>query len=251
LKNILITLCLLFIAIPALSQDFTDSVTGSVNESINIRKKTWEDQSNWAGQREKLTAEYKALDAKAKYLLAREKDLESELASQQMAVNELKRKKIETARMSAELEPSLARIVKRLEVTVNNGLPFLIKERKNRIAGLHRIMGDPEISLSEKYRKVFEALLIEAGYSDSARVNRELIFVQDKEILADILCIGRLSLFFQTLDRSTTGFYDPVSLSWKQGPPGFNREIAKAVEIAAKKRPADIINLPLGKVVTP
>lgn len=253
MKNILIKIimCLIFATAPALCQDFADSVTKPVDESIAIRKKTWANQDNWAGQREKLIAEYEALSAELKYLLVREKDLESELARQKEAVAGLERKKIETARMSAELEPSLAHIVERLKALVDNGLPFLVKERQDRAAGLARAMDDSETGLSEKFRKVFEALLIEAGYGNSAVVSREMIVVQGKEILADVLRLGRLSLFFQTLDQSTTGFYDPVSALWKKGPARFNREIAKAVEIAAKRRPSDIVSLPLGKVVKP
>src|SRR5882672_8504689 len=63
-----------------------------------------------------------------------------------------------------EILPLLARMVDSLEKFVTLDLPFLKQERTERVAGLKKVMDDPEAPLAEKYRRVLEAYQIEAEY---------------------------------------------------------------------------------------
>ncbi|MCP3950946.1 MAG: DUF3450 domain-containing protein, partial [Desulfobacterales bacterium] len=129
-------------------------------------------------------------------------------------------------------------------------LPFLKNERRRRLATIAQILDDPQIPVSEKFRKTIEALLVEAEYGNTVSVYRETLSIEDKSILVNIFRLGRVSLFFQTLDRETTGHYDAVLKKWVGLPRSFNRELNIAFEIGARQRPATIVRLPIGRIVT-
>ena len=46
-----------------------------------------------------------------------------------------------------------------------------------------------------------------------------------------------------------TGFYDLGEGKWNTLPMEANKDIHAAIEIGAKRRPADIVTLPLGRIV--
>jgi hypothetical protein len=55
-------------------------------------------------------------------------------------------------------------------------------------------------------------------------------------------------LFFQTLDHKSCGFYNVASAAWQPLPTDYNRSIGAAMEIGAKRRPVELLTLPLGKI---
>lgn len=79
------------------------------------------------------------------------------------------------------------------------------------------------------------------------KVYREKIAVEDEAVLVDVFRLGRTALFFQTLDQETCGYRDTAAAQWVRLPRKANRGIRAAMEIRAKRRPADIVSLPLGR----
>ncbi|MCP4686980.1 MAG: DUF3450 domain-containing protein, partial [Desulfobacterales bacterium] len=106
-------------------------------------------------------------------------------------------------------------------------------------------------SPGERFRKVMEALFVEAEYGNTVEVYQEKIVLEGKTVLADIFRLGRISLFFQTLDQTTAGFFDPAQAAWRAAPSNYRREIDAAMEMGAKRRPVELLSLPLGRIVSP
>ena len=78
----------------------------------------------------------------------------------------------------------------------------------------------------------------------------ELIIGEEiKRILVDIFRLGRISLFFQSLDQTQSGYFNQAQSVWKTLPAEYNREIHAAIEIGTKRRSADLLNLPVGRIV--
>jgi hypothetical protein len=110
-------------------------------------------------------------------------------------------------------------------------------------------MEDPEVSVSEKFRKAMEALLVEAEYGSTIEVYQQTIAVDDAPSLVNVFRLGRISLFYQTLDQKRCGFYDVAAAAWRPLPTAFNRCLQTAIEIGAKRRPVELLTLPLGRMV--
>ena len=90
---------------------------------------------------------------------------------------------------------------------------------------------------------------MEAEYGNTIEVYQGRIILGGKEILVDIFRLGRISLFFQTLDKITTGTFDQAQNAWIVLPKKYNREISAAIEMGLKRRSVDLLNLPLGRIV--
>jgi hypothetical protein len=114
---------------------------------------------------------------------------------------------------------------------------------------LETLLSDPDVVISEKYRKVMEALLVEAEYGFTIETYQETITIDGRPLLVDIFRLGRISLFYQSLDRKKCGFYNTADAAWQDLDPSFNPVIQPAIDIAAKRRPVELLTLPVGKIV--
>jgi hypothetical protein len=125
----------------------------------------------------------------------------------------------------------------------------LIEERTARLENLRETLDDPAVAMGEKFRKAMEALFIEAEYGNTVETYQEKIEIKGEEVLATVFRLGNMALFFETLDRESVGYFDLAENNWTPLSPEANREIRAAVEIASKVRPAEIVSLPLGRII--
>ncbi|MBW2087625.1 MAG: DUF3450 domain-containing protein [Deltaproteobacteria bacterium] len=234
---------------PATAENFPKRVQRPVDDSIAIRQKTQKAEDRWAEKRIRLQDEYEKLEDEIERMTAANQELKKSVAARHASIAALEQKITKIERITNEVRPFLEQTYDRLARFLKEDVPFLRHERNRRIVTLRRVLDDSGVSVSEKFRKVMEAIFIEAEYGNTVEVYQERICIDGKNIQADIFRLGRISLFFQSLDRKTAGYYDPVVLSWRKLPNRYNREINAAMEMGAKRRPVDLLNLPIGKMV--
>ena len=252
MKKVLYAFIGLFVlAGPGASEIFPDSALKPLEDSVTIRQEAQLRQDDWDAEQQELADKLQQLSAESDRLTAEEKALEDRLSVLVQDVSDLEAEKEEVAQMAVQLTPSLRKAFTELKKLNDGSLPFDRAVREMRLSDLESVLDDPQVGVEEKFRQVFQAMLAEAQYGGSTEVTRELIQLDGREIMADVLRLGRLSLFFQTLDQSSSGFFNPVTQTWTTGPKAFDSDISHAVDIATKRRPADIVLLPLGKVVVP
>jgi chromosome segregation ATPase len=227
----------------------TDQAQKRVEQSIEIRQATQKAEDKWAEERERLKAEYEELEGEYDRLSAEKRELEAETAARRASVEAIEKEIAQVARISNELTPFLEQTYDRLAALVKEDVPFLRDERKRRLETLRQTMDDPLISAGEKYRKVMEALLVEAEYGNTMEIYPEEIVLDDQKIQVNVFRLGRISLFFQTLDGKTSGYFDPATFEWKVFSPEYSRQIRAAIEMGAKQRPLDLVVLPIGRLV--
>jgi len=232
----------------SIAEQVTDNIRKPVEESISIRQKTQKDIEKWSEKKSLLEAEYDALMENNKRLVTEREHLTQALETMQERIGNLENQIEAMEKISEKLKPVLFGVHKKLVESVNQRLPFLQEERSERLANLKKTLDDPQIVLGEKFRKVMEVLFIEAEYGNTVEVYQEKIFLNDENMLVNVLRLGRISLFFETLDQTTTGYFDLEDNQWKILPQSANRDIRIAMEIGSKRRPADIVTLPLGRI---
>lgn len=235
----------------AAESDISGAVRKTVDKAIEIRQSTQKDEERWRQEKEKLTAVYERLKGEQEILQAQHDRLKQETtaARERVAVKEKQLADIE--RMAAEIDPFLRERVERLRRLVADDTPFLKAEREQRIARLDKMMEDPEAPVSEKFRKTMEALLIEAEYGTTIEVYQDTIELETRPTLVNLFRLGRVSLFYQTLDHKTCGFYDVAARAWRPLPKSYNHAIQTAIEIGARRRPVELLTLPLGRLAAP
>lgn len=136
----------------------TDQIKKPVTESIRIRQDTQEHEQKWRDDREKLLNRLDSLD-EAKNRLTRQRaalDEKVDGLKSRIAAKENQLADIEA--IQQEIAPMIAALIDELEEFVTADLPFLGAERRNRLKRLVELRDDPEVSVSEKFRKVLEAM---------------------------------------------------------------------------------------------
>ena len=149
------------------------------------------------------------------------------------------------------MTPFLKELIDALNAQLSTSLPFLAGEREERIERLEQLMLGPKTSVSEQYRKIMEALLVEAEYGFTTEVNQETISVAGKNLLVNIFRLGRLSLFYQSLDGSECGFFNVVKNDWEPLSVVYRDAVSTAVDITSKRQSVELLTLPVGRLVTP
>ena len=225
-----------------------EKVTGNVNRTLDVEKKTQDNLDDWSEERQDLDVRYRTAKANIDYLSERVARREERAAALDAKVDELERRMVESRRLNEVIQDTLDAVLGRLEGVVEQDLPFLLEERNARLANLRNVNASTDLDPAEKLRFLLEALLIEAQYGETVEVAPATIEVDGKGVHADILRIGRLAMFWRSPDGSNVGTWDPASQAWIELPGKYNRVIARSMEMASRMRPTELISLPLGRI---
>jgi predicted RNase H-like nuclease (RuvC/YqgF family) len=235
--------------LPAIASDAEQRVEKPVRQSIKTRQASQQAEEKWRLEKEQLSAQFEQLQAEHKQLLAQRQELQDDVDATKARIATKEKKLADIQQISSQIQPFLEEMLSLLKTQVSDDYPFLPDEREKRIDTLEHLMDDPDVSVSEKYRKVMEAFLVEAEYGTTIETYQETIAINGKTMLVDVFRLGRLSLFYQSLDRKKCGFYNIADNAWQPLPGSYNPSIHSAIDIAAKRKPVEMLTLPVGRMV--
>lgn len=233
---------------PLFAQSESKELEKKVDEAIEIRQTTQKQLDAWEKEKTELVARYRTANANIDYLKEKKTVEGKKLTALEANIAELERRMRESVRLQTSLQDTLVAILTKLERGIHDGLPFLLEERKARVASLREELVRPDIESSEKLRRVLEALQIEAGYGSTVEVDQERIEVGRENIFVDVLRVGRVSLLWRTPDGKRVGEFDRASGRWVELPGKYNRSIASTMQMASRMRPVEVLALPLGRI---
>jgi biopolymer transport protein ExbB len=148
-----------------------------------------------------------------------------------------------------QLESRLSSIanaaVSALSRYIDNGAPFLSKERATRIHRLEQLPGGNGAELAEKYRRLLEVYRIELDYGKTIEAYRDLLRIGRDERLVEFLRVGSLALYYQTLDGGEAGIWDKRQRQWFRLTSEQNEAVTQGLRIAKKLDPPQLMVLPL------
>ncbi len=247
--NFFVLLILLFLSLcgVSFSNDISSKVRNYVEKAVTIRQITQKKEDNWFKEKEKLRAEYENLKLENSYILKDIHELQKDIDIHRDSIAKIKKDISNMKNIQSQMDPFIKETFNKLSSFIKVDVPFLKKERADRIKNLKQVIYDPTVSIAEKFRKLIEALFIEAEYGNTIEVYQDRIRLRGENIYANIFRLGRVCLFFQSLDKKTCGYFDPSS-GWKRLPKVYNRDITLAIDIAEKRRPIEIIELPIGRI---
>jgi Protein of unknown function (DUF3450) len=245
-------LILLFLALcgtaPVLGDTPAERVKETVTGAVDIRQETQRKTDQWAAEKAQLEARYRSSKVKIESLDEQTALWGEKVEVLQERVGELHRRIQESERLEANLHVIVEGLMSRLEAWVREDLPFLPEEREERLRSLKETLAQTESSAAEKLRRLLEALLVECEYGDTVEVYEQRIEVDGEPVFANIFRLGRLSLFWQTPDGARVGEYDRVKDRWAELPRENAQNISAAMEMAEKRRPIELVRLPLGRI---
>ncbi|MBI9080511.1 MAG: DUF3450 domain-containing protein [Pseudodesulfovibrio sp.] len=233
--------------VPALAVQSATAIHKGAVQAITADATAQKEFQQWADQREELSSEIRDMKMMHSWLEFQNTKYQRYLEKQKDIIAELERCKEEAQRIQMELEPFLETIVDKLSVHIAADLPFLQEERTRRIAFLHDSLDDYHLELSEKLRRVFEALQIETEYGRTIETVSCELSLQGVPTQVSIFRLGRTALFYQTEDASTAGFWDRKKQKWQTVGQEFTRDIQRAKDMASRKRAVELLSLPIGE----
>jgi hypothetical protein len=202
----------------------------------------------WIKEKDACLNEIRELKNRKRWLSHQEDKYQIYIQKEQETIAELERKKEETEKIKMSLEPFLDELFLRLEGFVNNDLPFLPEERQKRLQFLKDSLDNYHLGLDEKTRRIFEAIQAEAGYGGTVEKTEDTVSLEGKTAQVNIFRLGRVALFYQSLDGKHAGRFNHAKKQWEPLPDKYARTISRAVEIAEKKRTPELLELPLGRL---
>jgi len=141
--------------------------------------------------------------------------------------------------------PLMSKMVDAYESLVGLDLPFLLDERKQRVADLRALMKRSDVTSAEKYRRIMEAYQIENEYGRTIEAYRSTIELAGREVTVDFLRFGRIALVYQTPDGTEAGVWNQKTRAWEALDPRYRGPIRDGLRIARKQAAPDLIRLPL------
>lgn len=244
-RSVLLWLVVLLLVSPGEAVD-PRSLRGKAEEAIRVWQRVQGLEDKWAEERQRLMEELRDLELRKRRLLWQREKLKGYVADVKHRIEEHRRRIEELRKIHRELEPYLDETVKRLGQFVEKDLPFLRQERRNRLTSLKEELNRYDATLSEKLRRVLEALRIEVQYGLEVEVTEEEISLPEGPRTVQVLRFGRLALFYRSLDGERVGRYNPVAGRWEELPGRFRRDLERAVEMAQGRRAAELVRVPLG-----
>jgi hypothetical protein len=141
--------------------------------------------------------------------------------------------------------PLMLKMIDAYEQLVELDIPFLLDERKQRVADLRELMTRADVTSAEKYRRIMEAYQIENEYGRTIEAYRSTLDLAGREATVDFLRFGRIALVYQTPDGTEAGVWNQDTKSWEKLDPRYRGAIRDGLRIARKQAAPDLIRLPL------
>jgi Protein of unknown function (DUF3450) len=184
----------------------------------------------------KAVADYRQMLAEAQSLKAYNDQMAQQVTSQQEQITEMTQQLGEIETTSREVLPLMEKMLATLKKYVELDLPFLGDERKNRVAQLELMMTRADVSTSEKYRRLVEAYQIEMEYGRTIEAYQGKVDSKTVEILR----VGRISLMYQTMDGTESGYWDADQSKWVADD-DYEEAMTHGLKIAKKQAAPDFI----------
>ncbi len=141
--------------------------------------------------------------------------------------------------------PLMFSMIDALEQFISLDLPFQTRERVDRVRRLRDNMDVSDVTISEKYRQIMDAYLVETDFGRTVEAYIGTLDLAGAPVQVDILRIGRVLLAYQTPDRAETGYFNLDTRAWEPLSDDYRAAITQGLRIARRQAAPDLLRLPV------
>jgi hypothetical protein len=193
----------------------------------------------------RLLTEYRTVLKEIEGLRVYNRQLERQIASQEREKEELAESIEEVTLIERQITPLMLRMIDGLDQFVELDVPFLLRERRERIERLREIMDRADISPSEKFSQIFNAYQIENEYGRTMEAYTDTIMVNGRSQVVDVLKVGRIALLYQTPDAERTGAWSTRDNAWVPVADYYRTPVSNGIRMARQQLSVDLLTLPV------
>jgi len=249
------TLLLLLLAVGFSGPDLTWaeslSLDETVRQDISLAHTTQKKEVAWENERITLETKIARLTTKKRSEQEKVDALLWANGQKEKEATRLKEEIAKATRLTEGLSPVITEEAARAGDVVNRSLPFLREERSKRLAALEKWLKAPATKQAEKLERLLELLTIETQFGHTSEAWQEEIKINDAPVTAELLKVGRLALYYLTLDEKGCGVFNPKTNAFEALPNNYATHLRKAIALAKRERSAELVSLPIGRIVAP
>ncbi|MET0052873.1 MAG: DUF3450 domain-containing protein [Candidatus Thiodiazotropha sp.] len=198
------------------------------------------------GESRKMLEEYRLLNQQLERTRRENDELQAAVTQQAEELDRIDTELGEIDRLRDDLDPLMANMLDALKQLVKLDTPFLADERQERVSALATQFETREGTISERFRRLLEAYQIEADYARNIEAYEgEWVAPDGSRKVVDYLRLGRVGFFYQSLDGGEGGVWDNRQRIWRPLDKEYLAGLEKAIRIARKQMPPDLLELPL------
>ncbi|TJY58403.1 DUF3450 domain-containing protein [Sinimarinibacterium sp. CAU 1509] len=196
-------------------------------------------------QRRDLQGEYRAVLREIEGLDAYNRQLERQLQLQRDEMSELDNSISQATTVDRQILPLMLRMTGALEQFIALDLPFLASERAERLKFVKDAIDRVDVTVAEKFRQVLEAYQIELEFGRTIEAYTGMETIDGQKLEVDFLRVGRIGLYYQSLDGTQSGRWDAKAKQWVSLPATYRNPLRDAIKVARKLVAPDLLTLPL------
>lgn len=189
-------------------------------------------------------ARYAQVLAEAKSFEQYNKKLSEQIEAQEAEIASIKRQLEEIEKTARKIKPLLEDMVQSLARFVALDLPFLIEERTQRVQDLKHLLTRVDVSISEKYRQILEAYLIELEYGHTLGAYKGTLGHGEDARAVQFVRVGRVALMYQTLNGEETGYWNAEQNKWVVAN-DYAEEFEAALKMAHERGAPVLLTVPV------
>ena len=189
-----------------------------------------------------IVADYRATLIEIDSLKSYVAQLERQVAAQQEEIGSIEEQLQQIESTNRGVLPLMEDMITALDQFVALDVPFLPKERSDRVAELETLMSRADISTAEKYRRILEAYQIEMEFGRNIEAYQGELGDTGREV--DFLRVGRLALLYSTPNGEEFGYWNNESRQWVVDS-DLEDFVTDGLKIARKQSPPNLMLMPV------
>ena len=201
--------------------------------------------SNLSDETQDLLGQYRLVLQQIDRLIAYNDYVERLIVDQEAQITDIRKQLDQFALIERGIVPLMLDSIDTLDKFIDLDVPFLLEERRDRVARLRTIMDLSDVTVSEKYRQIMDAYQIETTYGRDIEAYTGLLEIDGESRQVDFLRIGRTSLTYQTPDQEETGFWNKQDKQWEKLPNKYQNYVTQGLRVARKQVTPNILELPI------
>lgn len=248
------TLALLFTSSSSYAKDTLDQAIGVEVAAHKAAKTSQQKIDDLDDESRQMLEQYRKLSSDLERTSQMNEALQSRIDQQHAEINRIIQELGEIDEIRSEIDPLMDNMLQTLGQFIELDSPFLAEEREARYTSLKQEFDKGSSTISERFRRLLEAYQIEADYGRNIEAYQANLQLDGSPKMVDFLRLGRVALFYLTLDGEQAAIWDNRMRDWQHLDKSYLPDIAYAIRIARKQLPPDLMTLPLivpGKGVQP
>jgi len=191
---------------------------------------------------DEIVAEYRQLLGEIESLRIYNELLQRSVDNQEDEIANINRQLANLEQTNRDVVPLMIEMAEMLPRLIRADVPFRLDERLGSAQDLIDALDRADVTTSEKYRRILEAYQTEIELGRTTEGYRGQLPGGQR---VDFLRIGRTLLFYQTLDGSVTGWWNPNSRRFEELDDRYRIPVSDGLAIAKNQVAPDLVRLPV------